>query len=251
MHMKDLQGKTVVVTGAARGLGAAFALAFADAGCDLVLCGRRLADLEDMADIITKRGGTRPLVVVLDLANSDSVSRAVTDISERTSKVDILINNGAMWLESSDTPYAADAVLTTINAAISGTFLFTQGLLPRLESSDRPDVVTIGSISGLPNAALQSVSVPFYAAKRGQTALADGFRQSFAGTKIRSIAVHPPYLDDISPDQDDWQQAAERQKGERGTSRDVVEAVLFAVTRPRHVTLNITIDTDDGGLFPA
>jgi len=92
-------------------LGAAFALAFADAGCDLVLCGRRLADLEDMADIITKRGGTRPLVVVLDLANSDSVNHAVTEISERTSKVDILINNGAMWLESSDTPYAADAVL--------------------------------------------------------------------------------------------------------------------------------------------
>ncbi len=111
--------------------------------------------------------------------------------------------------------------------------------------------MTIGSISGLPNTALQSVSVPFYAAKRGQAALADGFRQSFAGTKIRSIAVHPPYLDDISPDQDDWQQAAERQKGERGTNRDVVEAVLFAVTRPRHVTLNITIDADDGGLYPA
>lgn len=249
--MQNLQGKTVVVTGAARGLGAAFALAFADAGCDLVLCGRRLVDLEEMADIITKRGGTRPFLTVLDLADTTSVNRAIIEISQHTSRVDILINNGAMWLEASDSPYPAEAVLTTINAAITGTFLFTQGLHPHLQASDRPDVVTIGSISGLPNAALQSVSVPFYAAKRGQTALADGFRQSFAGTKIRSIAVHPPYLDDARPGQDNWEQVAERKKGERGTSRDVVEAVLFAVTRPRHVTLNITIDADDGGLFPA
>lgn len=249
--MVDLHGKTVVITGAARGLGAAFALAFADAGCDLVLCGRRLTDLEDIGEIIAQRSGTRPLLTVLDLADTASVSNAITEISKHKSHIDILINNGAMWLESSDTPYAAEVVLTAINSAVTGTFLFTQGLLPRLQASDRPDVVTIGSVSGLPNAAIQSVSVPFYAAKRGQTALADGFRQSFAGTRIRSIAVHPPYLDDARPDQDNWLAAAERQKGERGTSRDVVEAVLFAVTRPRHVTLNITIDADDGGLFPA
>lgn len=249
--MASLHGKTVVITGAARGLGAAFALAFADEGSELVLCGRRLADLEEIAAIIESRGRARPMLTVLDLANTDSVNRAVTEICDNKPCVDILINNGAMWLEHSDKPHPADAVLTTINAAVTGTYLFTQGLLPRLQLSDRPDVVTIGSISGLPNAALQSVSVPFYAAKRGQTALADGFRQSFTGTKIRSIAVHPPYLDDISPDQDDWQRAAERQKGQRGTNRDVVEAVLFAVTRPRHVTLNITIDADDGGLYPA
>jgi hypothetical protein len=41
----------------------------------------------------------------------------------------------------------------------------------------------------------------------------------------------------------------ERLKGERATNRDIVEAVLFAVTRPRHVSLSIAVDADEGGRF--
>ncbi|WP_274534024.1 MULTISPECIES: hypothetical protein [unclassified Ensifer] len=127
----------------------------------------------------------------------------------------------------------------------------TQGLLPLLSHSPRPDIVTIGSISGLPNAALQTASVPFYAAKRAHAALADGLRQKLAGTPVRSIVVHPPYLEDISPLEAAWEDASERRKGEAATNRDIAEAVLFALTRPRHVTLSITVDADEGGLFPA
>jgi hypothetical protein len=47
---------------------------------------------------------------------------------------------------------------------------------------------------------VEMVSLPYYAAKRGQVALADGLRQEFAGTKFRSIIVNPPYLDDARPD---------------------------------------------------
>ncbi|WP_436642443.1 SDR family oxidoreductase [Microbaculum sp. FT89] len=248
--MGELRGKVVVVTGAGRGLGAAFALALAEAGCRLVLCGRRMSDLETIGNLITERGGQSPLCVSLDLADADSVKRACAQIAAHTSLVDIVINNGAMWLEARAEPFADAEVLGVVNAAVTGTFLFTQGLHPLLTASEAPDVVTIGSISGLPNAALQTVSVPFYAAKRGQVALADGFRQAFAGTKVRSLLVNPPYLDEARPDQPDWQDAARRPKGARGTSRDVVEAVVFAMTRPRHVSLTIDIDADDGGVFP-
>lgn len=47
-----------------------------------------------------------------------------------------------------------------------------------------------------------------------------------------------------------WDVAPERAKGQRASNRDVVESVLFAVTRARHVTLSMVIDADDGGLFP-
>lgn len=247
--MDALQGCVAVITGAGRGLGAAFARTLAEAGCDLVLCGRNRADLDGVADAITRNGGRPAQSVVLDLADAAGVARAVREIEAAQSRVDLVVNNGAMWLEAGPEPYDAAAVVGVVNAAITGTFLFTQGLMPLLKASARPDVVTIGSVSGLPNAALQTVSVPFYAAKRGQSALADGFRQTFDGTKIRSIAVHPPYLDDVHPGRPDWQEAARRHKGQRATTRDVVEAVLFAVTRPRHVSLDIVIDTDDGGLF--
>ncbi len=248
--MNTLAGKIAVITGAGRGLGAAFALSLADAGCELVLCGRRTEHLQTIATLVAERSGRKLEIIALDLAGAQSINDAVDRITARKDRVDILINNGAMWLEASDEPYRQEDVLAVINAAITGTFLFVQGLRPLMLASETPDVVTIGSISGLPNAALQSVSVPFYAAKRGQVALAEGLRQAFSGSRFRSILINPPYLDDARPDQQDWMDAATRQKGERGTSRDVVEAALYALTRPRHISLTIDIDADDGGLYP-
>jgi NAD(P)-dependent dehydrogenase (short-subunit alcohol dehydrogenase family) len=137
--------------------------------------------------------------------------------------VDVLINNGAAWLEYRETPYEASEVMSAVNSAITGTFLFTQGLIPALKKSARPDVVTIGSVSGLPNASLQNVSVPFYAAKHGQTALADGLRQMFLGTPIRSICIHPPWIEDISPLDAEWEAVPSRTKAEKVTNRDIVE----------------------------
>ncbi len=244
-----LRGKVVVITGSGRGLGAAFALSLAESGCELVLCGRQSADLEDVARRVVERGANTPDLVPLDLADPKSVKAAVSRISALKTRVDILINNGAIWLEARAEPYDEADVLAVTNAAISGTFLLVQGLHSLMDASQTPDVVTIGSISGLPNAALQSVSVPFYASKRGQVALADGFRQEFSGTRFRSILINPPYLDDAASDRQEWVEAGDRQKGQRATSRDVVEATIFALTRPRHVSLTIEIGADDGGLF--
>lgn len=249
--MADLQGRTVVITGAGRGLGAALAVSLAEAGANLVLCGRNQAALETLADGIAEATGLRPICISVDLADSDSVRQAVEAIVGAHEHIDLLINNGAMWLEARDEPYPVEEVLGVINSAVTGTFLFTQGLLPLLQRSANPDIVTIGSVSGLPNGLLDGVSVPFYAAKRGQTAIAEGMRQMLAGTPVRSIILHPPDLDDIQPADPAWAEAPGRAKSARATNRDVVEAVLFAVTRPRNISLSIVLDADDGGVFPA
>lgn len=248
--MKNLHGLTAVITGSGRGLGAAMAMMLADAGCRIVLCARNQSALNDIADQIEQRTGQRPDHIVVDLADNTSIGRATAQITEKYDTVDLLINNGAMWLEASDAPHSEDEIFGTINAAVTGSYLMTQSLLPLLKNSKRPDIVTIGSISGLPNAPLHSVSVPFYAAKHAQAAVASGLQQMLRDTPIRSLCVHPPYLDDISPEDAAWDQVSERQKGEQATNRDICEAVIFAVTRPRHITLSsIVVDSDSGGLF--
>lgn len=247
--MTHLKGATAVITGAGRGLGAALAITLADAGCQAILCGRSQKPLDEVAAIIAQRTGQQAATVITDLADISSVKQAVEEVISRFDSIDLLINNGAMWLEASDQPHTEQEVFGTINAAVTGTFLFTQGLLPALKRSQRPDIVTIGSISGLPNAPLHSVSVPFYAAKHAQAALATGLQQMLRGTAVRSLCVHPPYLEDISPVDDAWENIPNRSKGEQATNRDVCEAVIFAVTRPRHITLNMTVDADEGGLF--
>ena len=239
----------VIVTGAGRGLGAALALALSDLGCHVTLCGRSLGALDIIAGHIETRTGRRPKKVTLDLADPNSIEAASQEILGSVPIVDVLIHNGAMFLEERETPYSASEVMGVINSAVSGTFLLTQALLPALEKSKRPDIVTIGSVSGLLNVNLYGVSIPFYAAKHGQTAVADGLRQMLLGTPIRSICIHPPWLKDISPLDADWEAVPSRAKGELATNRDVAEAVIYAITRPRHITIaSLIIDSDARGM---
>ena len=244
-----LENINVIVTGAARGLGAALALGLSDLGCHLILCGRSLEALELAAGHIETRTGRRPPSYRVDLADAQSVQTCAGEIKKVVQNIDVLINNGAAWLGQRDTPYEAAEVMSAVNSAITGTFLFTQALLPALQKSARPDVVTIGSVSGLTNVSLYNTSVPFYAAKHGQTALADGLRQMFLGTPIRSICIHPPWIQDISPLDDGWETVSARSKGEMVTNRDILEAVVYAITRPRHVTIaSMFMDSDVKGM---
>ena len=244
-----LENVNVIVTGAARGLGAALALGLADAGCNVILCGRSLHALDIIAGHIEARTGRRPQTFALDLADPGSLGTAAREITDAFPVIDILINNGMAWLGQRETPYEAAEVSLVINSGLTGTFLFTQGVLPSLQKSARPDVVTIGSISGLLNVHMYSTSVPFYAAKHGQAALADGLRQMFVGTPIRSICIHPPWIQDMSPLDEDWDAVPSRTKAEMVTNRDILEAVVYAITRPRNVTIaSLVIDSDIQGI---
>lgn len=245
----DLGDLNVVITGAARGLGAAMALVLADLGCHVILCGRSLDALDVIAGHIESRAGRRPKAFMLDLADATSVESSAKEIIKDFPAIDVLINNGAAWLGQRETPYEAAEVMSAINSALAGTFLFTQALIPALQKSARPDVVIIGSVSGLLNVSLYTASVPFYAAKHGQTALADGLRQMFLGTPIRSICIHPPWIEDMSPLDQTWDTVSSRTKSDRVTNRDIVEAVIFALTRPRNVTIaSMVIDSDVQGV---
>jgi NADP-dependent 3-hydroxy acid dehydrogenase YdfG len=242
-----LDNLRIVITGAGRGLGAAMAHVFAERGARLILCGRSPDALAAVADAIAASGRVRPDVISLDLADTGSVEGAARKIREIAPTLDVLINNGATWLEHRAGLYPAAEVSAAVSSSVTGTFLLTQALLPALSKSSRPDIVTIGSKSGLPNAPLANVSVPFYAAKHAQAAMAEGLRQVLKGTPVRSIAIHPPLLEDISPRDAAWEAGATRAKGMLATNRDVVEAVEFAITRPRHVTISsLIIDSDAG-----
>lgn len=245
----NLENLNVIVTGAARGLGAALALTLSDLGCNVIPCGRSLPALDIMAGHIESRTGRRPQSFTVDLADVTNIETVAKEITNAFPVIDILINNGAAWLGGRETAYEASEVMSVINSALTGTFLLTQALIPAFQKSTRPDVVTIGSISGLINVSLYTASVPFYAAKHGQTALADGLRQMFLGTPIRSICIHPPWIQDISPLDEEWNAVSSRTKEEMVTNRDIVEAVIYAITRPRHVTIaSMVIDSDFQGI---
>src|SRR3954447_4785298 len=250
MPSSDFAGKTVVVTGAARGLGAAFAVVLADRGANVIMAARNNESLSTLAESIRLRSGSRPETVVFDLADPSQTTLAAKKLRDEKPKIDILINNAAQWLPGRMDEHDAYAIVGTISSTVIGTLLFTRGLLKPLEASGAGDILNIISISGIANTPLGGASVAFHAAKHGQTGLTDGLRQELRGRPIRVSAIYPPLIDDVSPlDEEAW--AAKRGNNSRIGNRDVIEAALFALTRPRHVTLaSIVIDSEDGGLLP-
>ena len=240
-------GKRVIITGAGRGLGAALAIVLADKGANLLLTGRSRENLTAIAEAIKLRTGIKPELRMLDMADASEVTLFAKALRNAGEPVDILINNAAQWLPGSMTDHDALSISQTIAANVTGTMLLTRGLIPLLEKSGAGDIMTVVSISGLPNARLQTASVAYAASKQAQAAISDGLRQELKGRPVRVQAVFPPYLEDVSPLDPAWN--TPREASSAVTNRDIVETILFALERPRHMTLaSIIIDPDTGGL---
>ncbi len=242
------QGKRVIITGAGRGLGAAFAVVLADQGAEVILTGRNRENLSVLAESIRDRTGKRPETHLLDMADISAVTLLGKRFRDEERPIDILINNAAQWLPGKMDEHDAYAISQTITGIVTGTLLFTRGLIPLLEKSGAGDIMNIVSISGIPNTPLLGASVAYYAAKHGQAGMNDGLRQELKGRPVRVQAIYPSYIKDISPLSKEWDTPAVASSW--ATNRDIVETALFALSRPRHLTLaSIVVDPDNGGLY--
>jgi short-subunit dehydrogenase len=116
------------------------------------------------------------------MADASAVTLFAKGLRDEGRPLDILINNAAQWLPGRMDEHDALAISQTIAANVTGTLLLTRGLMPLLEKSGAGDIMNIVSISGLPNARLQSASVAYAASKQAQAAISDGLRQELKGT---------------------------------------------------------------------
>jgi NADP-dependent 3-hydroxy acid dehydrogenase YdfG len=186
-----------------------------------------------------------PETHLLDLAETGAANAFGEQIAAAYPKLDILINNGAQWLAGSMDDYDAYAVNTTINAAATGTFLLTRKLVPSLEASGAGDIVNIVSTSGIANRPNSGAARPFTDGQARSGRHGRWLARRTQRQPVRVHAIYPPDLETVTPlDEEAWN-AHEKLGGDMVTSRDVVEAALFALTRPRNVTMaSIVLDSD-------
>lgn len=126
---KPLAGRTALVTGASRGIGAATAIALAKAGAHVILVSRKVKPLEAIEDTIHEAGGTSTIAPV-DLAEGDSVSRLATAISGRWDALDILVISAAYLPEV--TPLS-QVDPKQFNQALMTNVVATQALLANFD----------------------------------------------------------------------------------------------------------------------
>jgi short-subunit dehydrogenase len=242
----NFKGKHIFITGAGRGLGAAFAVILADHGANLTLTARNTENVKALAESIRMRTGLAPQTLRLDLADSGEVTQLAKKMRDEKRPLDILINNAAQWLPGAMTEHDAYAIATTIASNVTGTLLLTRGLLPLLENSGAGDILNIVSVSGMANVPLQGASVAYIASKHAQTGMTDALRQELRGRSVRVTGIYPTFIKDISPlNEAEWNTVPKADSWV--TNRDVVETSLFALSRPRHLTLsNLVVESDSG-----
>lgn len=183
-----LQGKTAVVTGGGRGIGAAIAERLAQLGAAVVICGRTAEPLQRTAQKIREAGGQAEAVTcdVSEIASVESLARSV---QKTFGRCDILVNNAGVGSFSSPLhqlpPDQWDRVL---NTNLRGPYYCIRALAPMMIAGGAGDIVNISSIASknpLPNGAAYAAS------KWGLNGLSYSVAEELRKFNIRVTVVCP------------------------------------------------------------
>lgn len=148
MDLFDLTGKTAIVTGGGRGLGAQIAEGFAEAGANVVLCSRKVEACEEVAKQLEAKG-VRALALACDVTDPQDVKNVVEKTVEAFGTIDILVNNsGASWgAPVSEMPLEAWNKVMAVN--VTGTFLMSQAVGEVMIPQNSGKIINIASVAGL------------------------------------------------------------------------------------------------------
>lgn len=191
-----LADKTLVISGASRGIGFAIGAAAARQGANVVLLAKtdqphpRLPGTVHTAAAELEAAGGRAAAVVGDVRNPDDVSRAVAVAVERFGGVDICVNNASAIATDPTETLAVKKfdLMTDIN--IKGSFLLTQACLPLLRASSNPHVLTISPPINM-NPRWLGAHPAYTLSKYGMSLLALGWAAEFADDGIASNCLWP------------------------------------------------------------
>ncbi len=146
--MTSLKGKTALVTGASKGIGKAIALAFGEAGANVVATGRNQDEIADVTATISARG-SNALGVTADLGVESEIDSLVDAAQQEFVGVDILVNNAAIiHPKISIVDFDPDLWREVLKVNLTGAFLITQKLLPGMIERGHGKVINISSIGG-------------------------------------------------------------------------------------------------------
>jgi NAD(P)-dependent dehydrogenase (short-subunit alcohol dehydrogenase family) len=193
LDIRDLRGRTVLVTGSASGIGRESALAFARRGAELVLCDLNPKGLEETAEAIRAlRQGTATTDVV-DVSSADQMARFAEAVHARVPAVDILMNNAGVAIGGAflDTSLADGNWILGINVlgVVHGCHYFVPAMVKRGAGGH---VVNVASAAGyVSNGGLSAYSTT----KFGVVGLSEALRQELAPHGIGVTCICPGIID--------------------------------------------------------
>ena len=224
----SLEGKTALVTGAASGLGAAIAIALAEAGADVACHGnRRPADAT--ADQI-RAIGKRSQSFAADLSSTDGADKLFSAVVADMRALDILVNNAGTIHRNAAEAFEADAWNTVLQVNLTSVFRLSQLAGTEMLKQGRGKIINIASLLSFQG----GIRVPAYAASKGGVAqLTKALANEWAGRGVQVNAIAPGYFRTenttaLQKDETRNRQILERIPAQRwGEPEDLAGAAVF------------------------
>jgi NADP-dependent 3-hydroxy acid dehydrogenase YdfG len=237
-----LDGTVALVTGASSGIGAATATALAAEGADVALAARRRDRLDSLAAGISDKGGTA-LVLESDITDEQQAADAVGRTVSELGRLDTLINNAGVMLlgPALGAPLAEWQRLIELN--VLGLLYCAHAALPHLlrAAEDGPrrvaDMVNLSSVAGR---VVRSGSGVYNLSKHGVGAFSESLRQEVTKRYVRVSLVEPgaTATELASHNRPEILETLRGQFGQRMAAEDIADAIVYIVTRPRHIAIN-------------
>jgi len=244
--MTEFTGKRALVTGAARGIGAAIALELAERGADIAFT---YVNSTNAANELVKKIealGRRAFAIRADSSVAAEVKRSVDEATAKLGGLDILINNAGVLFQGQVEDMQLEQIDKILAVNVRAVVLASQAAIPHLGDGGR--IISIGSCLA-ERVAFESVAV-YSMSKSALLAFTRGLSRELGSRGITVNLVHPgPTETEMSPPDAPGAEAMRAQiaLGRYGTDRDVAAAVAFiASPAARHITgtgLNV-----DGGM---
>jgi NAD(P)-dependent dehydrogenase (short-subunit alcohol dehydrogenase family) len=245
-----MTGKVALVTGASRGIGAAVARAFRQAGARVAVVARDLDALEMLADELGRRGGDA-LAVQADVSDPTAVTGALARVTEAFGRLDFACNNAAGGGHP-PTPLAEvpiEAFDSGLAVTLRGVFLSMREEIPALVRSGGGAIVNTSSTAGL-----QAVGglASYVAAKHGVEGLTKvaALDYAAAGVRVNAVAPGPILTDNLERAGAEAQNAAATAMPLRrvGQPTEVADAVVWLCSEAASFITGTTLVIDGGKL---
>ncbi len=228
---QELSGKVAAVTGAASGIGLECGKTFLAAGARVVFIDRDEGRLKELCAQL----GAAAIPLVVDLTDPKSVGGMMPAILEQIGMLDIFHANAGAYVGGQVVDGDPDAWDRMLNLNINAAFRSVHAVLPHMVERKTGDIIMTSSIAGF----VPVVWEPIYTASKHAV-------QAFVHTLRRQVAKHGVRVGEVAPGPvvtallKDWPKAKlddALASGSLMEPKEVADAVLFMLTRPRNVTI--------------
>ncbi|HTD58016.1 MAG TPA: SDR family NAD(P)-dependent oxidoreductase [Solirubrobacteraceae bacterium] len=222
--MKNLQGRTALVTGASGGLGTHIARRLAQEGMNVAVSGRREDALAEVAAELSTLG-VKSAAVPADLSDLTQLDTLVDGVESVLGSIDVLVNNAGVEAIGAFTTYTREELTSMVDVNLTAPLLLTHRLTPGMLERERGHVVFIASVAGKVGPAFNE---PYAATKAGLLGLTQSLRAEYLHAPVGFSVVCPGF---IAGDGMYARMAEEGHRSNRMMGETTTEKIAKAVVR--------------------